>query len=716
MSSDIRLIAAEYIQRGWQVVPVSPGEKRTSHKWQKHTYTPADFKPDDNIAGKCGEPSGWLVDVDCDCPEAVLAAAMLLPNTGLVQGRPGKLTSHYWFHCEGIRTTQFTDIKDPAGKNCMLVEIRSTGGYTVLPPSIWTDKQGLNPEPIAWEIERDALTIVPDALYDAVRNVAIATLCARHWPGSGVRHATVGHLTGFLLQGGIDAMTVTQIVKAAATIAKDADVDDRVKFARNTAAKFANGEPVTGGPKLAEALSEPVVAKMRAWLKLADLDAIEAMNQIHFWARLGKEDVIGREDDPEGVVFQRPRALYSEYAGHQVQVGVDDKTGEPKFKPLFPQWLESKERRRSYRKVVFAPPPIGQPNEPGVYGRTVDYNLWRGFALDPVEGSCQRFLEHLHEVICAGNDEHYRFLTKMCAQLVQNPGLRWEIAIALRGQKGTGKGTFMRVIQQIFGHHFAHLDRAEDFVKFNALISGKVVVFADEAFWAGDKREIATLNRIITEPTIRVTRKGIDSQEERSSMHLVTATNEEWAVPAGEHERRWFALDVSPKHRQDVAYFDKLADELKQGGAAAFLHDMLQVPVTQADIRVAPKTAALTRQQLLTLDPHLRWWHNCLYEGFIGPIEDPWGAKVAADLVYTQYQDYAREQGVKRFLDKIEFGKRMSVYFTARTGKPATIVKNGTRCWDMRDLAEAQKTFSAETGLHLDWPEDDKAQLQTAPF
>ena len=99
----------------------------------------------------------------------------------------------------------------------------------------------------AWTHERAPLNMTPEALYEAVRNVAIAALVARHWPGSGVRHGMVGHLTGMLLHGNIDLM-VPHIIKAAAIIAQDSDPADREKFARNTVAKFQAGENVTGRP------------------------------------------------------------------------------------------------------------------------------------------------------------------------------------------------------------------------------------------------------------------------------------------------------------------------------------------------------------------------------------------------------------------------------------------------------------------------------------
>lgn len=647
--SDTKQVAKDYIYDGWSVVPVVKGEKKATTSWQRKKYGPQDFRADDNIAGKCGEPSGWRVDVDCDAIEAVQAAKMLLPVTGLIHGRKGKPDSHHWFIAEGLdKIVQFTDVKDANGKTNMLVEIRSNGGYTMLPPSTWTDKDDpTHQEQLVWSSEGTPTIIDPATLYDHVRNVAITTLVARHWPGHGVRHGMVGHLTGFLLQAGIEKDTVVKMVKAAATIANDSDVDDRVKYCLNTIAKFENGENVTGGPKLSEALGADVVARMRAWLKLADVGAIEEMNGRHFFVRMGKDSVIGREDDPDQIVFQKPRELHTEYKNRSVQVGTD-KNGEPQFKPLFEEWL-GHPTRRSYSKVVFDPPPH--------QARSDEYNLWKGFSVVEsreafLAGKCLHILNHIRDIICDGDPERTAYLLNLMALTVQQPGEPLGICVIMRGEQGSGKGVFVEYLGSLFHkHHYSHITNMDQAIgRFNKAILGKIIIFLDEAAAAAAQRNHGTFKSLITDKTFQIELKGVDTDEVRNLSHVFAATNDEQSIPTSEGDRRGFYLLVSNKYAYQrcspatrKAYFDALFQEMNSAdGKAALLYFLQQRDLSKFDRFDKVITEEELKQRKQNLKGAMRWLYDVVELGQI-----PTGAtkNVHVTSLYELYAQWAQRHG-----------------------------------------------------------------------
>ena len=129
--------AIEYLRRGWRPVPVPKGMKKpVLDDWQKLRLTegelPAHFSNGCNIGLILGEPSGWLVNVDKDCPEAIELGPLYLPPTPAVSGRPSTPTSPDWYYSEVPKTRQF---RDPVTQK-MIVELRSTGGQTIVGPSI----------------------------------------------------------------------------------------------------------------------------------------------------------------------------------------------------------------------------------------------------------------------------------------------------------------------------------------------------------------------------------------------------------------------------------------------------------------------------------------------------------------------------------------------------------------------------------------------------
>jgi hypothetical protein len=91
-------------------------------------------------------------------------------------------------------------------------------------------------------------------------------------------------------------------------------------------------------------------------------------------------------------------------------------------------------------------------------------------------------------------------------------------------------------------------------------------LFADEAFWAGDKKGESVLKGLITERTLVIEQKGIDAVQWPNRLKVMMAANAAWVVPASYHERRFAVFDVSNRYAQGSAsneerkaYFDARA-------------------------------------------------------------------------------------------------------------------------------------------------------------
>jgi hypothetical protein len=250
--------ARGYHRRGWAVIPVPPRKKGprilgwtslrlTENNLQKH------FSNGTNIGVLLGAASGGLVDIDLDSPEARKLAPIFLPRTELVHGRPGNPASHFWYRTsDSLHPQKYSDCD---GKT--LVEIRSDGQQTVVPPSIHPTG-----EHITWAREGEPSSVSVDALGAAVAKLAAAALLARNWPERGARHDAAMALAGMLLRGGWTEENCIGFVQAVALAAGDEEMRHRKKDVISTVKRLAAGGMVTGAPSLANLVSDKVVQRV----------------------------------------------------------------------------------------------------------------------------------------------------------------------------------------------------------------------------------------------------------------------------------------------------------------------------------------------------------------------------------------------------------------------------------------------------------------------
>ena len=257
--------AVGYFKRGWAPLPIKAESKAPEGSaWQKTAYTSQEevekaFVEAANVGLLLGTPSNGLVDVDLDAPEARAVATALLPETGMVSGRPGSPRSHFWYVVPDAQGRQsFTH----RGSGDTLVELRGTGGQTVVPPS--THVSG---EPIRWEESGDPATSTWEELRKAVRTVAASAILVRAWK-DGIRHDLAMAVAGSCLRNGWTPDDVESLVATIADAAGDPEVSDRVQAVRTTAERLDADREVSGLPTLAKLIGEDDATKVSELLGL----------------------------------------------------------------------------------------------------------------------------------------------------------------------------------------------------------------------------------------------------------------------------------------------------------------------------------------------------------------------------------------------------------------------------------------------------------------
>ena len=147
----------------------------------------------------------------------------------------------------------------------MLLELRSTGQQTLIPPSIHPSG-----EPLSWTRAGEPGNVEPAELEQAVRRAAAATLLARYWPKKGSRHELTLAIAGFLLRNKWSVEEVKNFITAAAFASSvDEEWKSRRRDVETTLSRLEKGEPATGIPRLAALVGDDVVSKLTEWLEIS---------------------------------------------------------------------------------------------------------------------------------------------------------------------------------------------------------------------------------------------------------------------------------------------------------------------------------------------------------------------------------------------------------------------------------------------------------------
>jgi hypothetical protein len=335
------------------------------------------------------------------------------------------------------------------------------------------------------------------------------------------------------------------------------------------------------------------------------------------------------------------------YMAQTVKVG-QNKQGEPVTMQLGKWWLLQQERRQ-FEVIVFAP---GQdPNGA--------YNLWRGFSCEPKEGDCSLFWGHVREHVCGGDGEIFEYVVGWMARTVQHPDSPGEAAIVMRGRMGTGKGIFANAFGSLWGRHYIQITNSKHLVgAFNAHLRDCVVLFADEAFYAGDKQHKDILKALITEERVVIEEKFKNVEQASNCTHIILASNSDWVVPAGVDDRRFLVLDIGDARIQDWKYFAAIRQQMENGGREALLYELQNKDISKFNVRDIPSTKALQDQKLLTLSSEEEWWFDKLSHGqLLGDTDYGWTERVRRDVLMNGYLTYAQRLGIHHRATSTALGK-----------------------------------------------------------
>lgn len=448
---------------------------------------------------------------------------------------------------------------------------------------------------------------------------------------------------------------------------------------------------------------------------------VRRINRTYFTVTKDGGYAVGREQRNPSL-GHREIAFFAEAAVRKDldrrKVEVPDGKGGTKAAGVGTVWA-SHPGRRHYRHVTFDPNPLFHEGEGG--DRTV--NLFRGFAVEPDPAADWSPLETLiRDVICGGHEDRYDFVTRWAAQMVQRPHEAAGVVLALPGPKGAGKGTLGRALMGLVAPHSIQLAQPDQLTnKFNSHFARTICLFVDEAFFSGDKKGENVLKALITEPTFVCEPKGVDAFPVRNMLHIVMATNNEWAAPTDVTDRRYAVLspeqEAVERFKKEIGFGRILRGQgqVRPEILSGWMRTLLRTDVDgwRADQHI-PDTDALRRQRLLTSrrDVMTGWWERVLQVGGTqgervpgwpdGPGEVGPAMK---DQLEVSLRDYVQSLPYReRHRDKAAIGQWLRETFGYRIDVNVGSGADRRRGWLLPSLERARSDFENRVGSGaVDW-------------
>jgi hypothetical protein len=475
------------------------------------------------------------------------------------------------------------------------------------------------------------------------------------------------------------------------------------------AAKWATFKDPSKGVRAVTVASIIDEAKKAGWSgpTLAS-DTVDEINQDYAVILVGGRLAILREFlDEEG----QPTNQFLSVDGFKQWMGNRFTKVGKKDVPLAAQWMQSPGRRQ-YSGLVFAP--SGAPED--------YYNLWKGFGIGADNsGSCQLFLDHVLENICANDGTLFSWVMGWFAHIVQHPDDKLGTSLVLRGKQGTGKTVVGSVFGKLFGQHYVQVADPRYIVgQFNSHLSSCLLLHCDEGFWAGDKGAEGKLKDLVTGGHQLIEFKGKEPIRVRNLVRLLITSNHGWVVPAGFEERRFCVLDAGEAHMQDHDYFAAIFDELDNGGYEALLYGLQNLDLSKVNLRKVPDTVALAEQKYETMTPEQSWWFECLRNGVVCEPDEAWRSVVGCNEAFDSYVAHAGKLGIRRRAAQVVLGtalKKLAPGCNRSRRSFDKLVPTDTGGWEKEPTREyayffpslevCRTAFDKLLGVETNWESDD---------
>lgn len=243
----------------------------------------------------------------------------------------------------------------------------------------------------------------------------------------------------------------------------------------------------------------------------------------------------------------KERATQSYYKQFTFKIEIEGKY--IKLNP-FNVWLENINRKNA-EKIVFNP----RDNSPDNH-----FNIWTGFDIQPNDDNIdmtklEPILKLIYKVWANENKTTYEYYLNWFSHILQKPYKKTGVCVALQSNQGVGKTIVINLIGKIIGDKYFYTASSLKHIlgDFNGDCEGKLLVNLNECTWGGNKSQEGAFKEFITDDSVVINRKGVNTYRVENYANTIITTNAEWMVALSKDDRRYNVQrcrDITPEEKQ----------------------------------------------------------------------------------------------------------------------------------------------------------------------
>lgn len=290
-------------------------------------------------------------------------------------------------------------------------------------------------------------------------------------------------------------------------------------------------------------------------------------------------------------------------------------------------WLKSP-FALSYSSIVFNPRPYSHP----LCATPFELNSYVGIAHPQkqrlTQAQCRAleqnelkpFWDHVKNIWCCGDEPLYTYVRNWIWSKVTRPWFRVETALVLQSKEGAGKGIVLEKVCEILGLQYMSKPSSLEQITGNTFnkqyFECCLVMFLDEAFYAGSKATKNQVKTLITDRWVTVNEKFMPKYRIENYSSMALASNENHVINTDVTTRRFVVMKCSNElagvHAEDSEqrrYFNRVINTDPQL-LSDYLHSIEGAP--QWTGRDIPRTLAMEDQAILSFSKLETFVHDIM--------------------------------------------------------------------------------------------------------